>query len=124
MSTRTRSITWCAVATLLLGAAVIPPAAADDGEEHHPVYTRVALWQVDRADWRAFEEMFETHDKPILEKLFADGMDAVEAAFDADWGGLDEEGRRARWVSIMDTVDEASFRSNMSNIRHYQVKAH
>jgi hypothetical protein len=262
-------------AVVVIAVALAVPAAADDEEKHEPVYTRVALWQVDRGHWGAFVEMFETYDKPILEKMFAngqivewgmdseslhepdgwthatylsatsvgalekamaaydeawtemagerleeldtkfadmitkhrdyltqsrmwssaasfedgywrsmtvkvprekdddfhsywdnrvkgvykellergtivafgmsteeivteepgwhtmwyvtpsaDGMDAVEAAFDADWGELDEEGRRARWVSIMDTIEEGSFRSNMSNIHHYQVKAH
>ncbi len=54
----------------------------------------------------------------------ADGLDVVEAAFEAAWGELDEEGRRARWISIMDFVEEDSYRSFMSKLHAYQVSAH
>lgn len=54
----------------------------------------------------------------------AGGFDKVEAAFDASWGEMDEEGRRARWLSILDTVDESSYRSWLSTIIHTQMAAH
>ncbi len=54
----------------------------------------------------------------------ADGFDKVEAAFDASWGGMDSEGRRARWLSIMDTVEADSYRSWVTTIDHMQVAAH
>ncbi len=54
----------------------------------------------------------------------ADGFDKVEAAFDAAWEEMDEEGRRARWLSIMDTVDEDSYRSWVTSIIHFQTAAH
>jgi hypothetical protein len=54
----------------------------------------------------------------------ADGFDTVEAAFDASWEEMDEEGRRARWLSIMDTVDADSYRSWVTGIIHFQTAAH
>ena len=54
----------------------------------------------------------------------ADGFDKVDEAFDASWEGMDKEGRRARWVSIMDTVDEDTYRSWVTSIIHMQVAAH
>jgi hypothetical protein len=46
----------------------------------------------------------------------ADGLDAVDAAFDASWDEIDGEGRRARWTSIMDVIEEDSFRETMTSI--------
>jgi len=54
----------------------------------------------------------------------ADGFDKVEAAFDASWDDMDGEGRRARWLSIMDTVEADSYRSWVTTIDHMQVAAH
>jgi hypothetical protein len=54
----------------------------------------------------------------------ADALDKVEIAFDSSWGDMDKEGRRARWVSIMDTVEEGTYRSWMTAIIHMQVAAH
>jgi hypothetical protein len=51
------------------------------------------------------------------------GLDKVRAAFEANWGEMDEEGRRARWSSIMDFVEEGSFRENLSHISHMQIAA-
>jgi len=46
----------------------------------------------------------------------ADGLDAVDAAFDASWEEEDAEGRRARWTSIMDVVEEDTYRETMTSI--------
>jgi hypothetical protein len=46
----------------------------------------------------------------------ADGLDAVDAAFDASWEEEDEEGRRARWTSITDVVEEDTYRESMTSI--------
>ncbi|TFG39441.1 MAG: hypothetical protein E4H44_02065 [Candidatus Aminicenantes bacterium] len=54
----------------------------------------------------------------------ADGFDKIEAAFDASWGDMDGEGSRARWLSIMDTVEADSYRSWVTTIDHMQVAAH
>ena len=54
----------------------------------------------------------------------ADGLDAVEETFDADWKAMDDEGRRARRISVMETLTEGSYRSGMTGLLHYAVKAH
>jgi hypothetical protein len=46
----------------------------------------------------------------------AEGLDAVDAAFDASWDEIDGEGRRARWASIMDVIEEDTFRESMTSI--------
>jgi hypothetical protein len=69
------------VAAMLL-TAVLPAAAAD--EKPKTTYTRVALWDVERAHWGGFVAMFESHEKAILEKLMADGLIT-------EWG-IDAEG--------------------------------
>jgi hypothetical protein len=51
------------------------------------------------------------------------GLDKVRAAFDAHWGEMDEEGRRARWTSIMDFVEEGSFRESLTHISYLQIAA-
>jgi hypothetical protein len=51
------------------------------------------------------------------------GLDKVREAFKADWGEMDEEGRRARWTSIMDFVEEGSFREHLSRIIHMEIAA-
>jgi len=260
------------IAVLALSPLAAAVVSAEDHEEDTSSYTRVALWQVSRDNWAGFVELFEKHDKPILEKLFADGLitewgidanvihkpdgythstwysassmsalakageaymaawdeagdesdkafnamidkhrdyiletegmrttagtfdsgyfqghmvkltrdkakdfqsywkhrmkpvyeqllsdgaivaygisseavvtedpmgiewwyvmadadgfDKVEAAFDASWEAMDKEGRRARWVSIMDTVEEDSYRSWLTTIIHLQLAAH
>lgn len=53
----------------------------------------------------------------------AAGMDRVREAFQADWAKQDKEGRRARFVSIMDFVEEGSYREFLSHLVHYQTKA-
>jgi hypothetical protein len=65
---------------LLAGAAMLAalialpqPALAAEHEKPETTYTRVQLWQVERARWGDFVDMFEKYDVPILEKLMADG---------------------------------------------------
>ena len=43
-------------------------------QESEPVYVRIELWDVKRAQWSAFIKMYEKYDKPVYEKLFADGV--------------------------------------------------
>lgn len=54
----------------------------------------------------------------------ADGFDAVKAAFEASWEDMDDEGRRARWLSVMDVVEEDSFSEWITHIIHMQVAEH
>jgi hypothetical protein len=69
-----------------------------------------------------------TTDNPRLHSWWfivkdADGLDAVDAAFDASWEAEDEEGRRARWASIMDVVDEDTYREDMTSIIKMSMSA-
>jgi hypothetical protein len=66
------------LACLLAVAATAPLVAQEDQR----IYTRVALWQVERARWSDFVEWFETYDQPVMEQLFADGT-VVEWGLDA-----------------------------------------
>jgi hypothetical protein len=74
---KVRLITPFLTCFLVLGLA--GPLAAQDEER---IYTRVALWQVDRARWSDFVEGFELYEQPVLEQLFEDGT-IVEWGLDA-----------------------------------------
>jgi hypothetical protein len=71
-----------ALAAVMVVAPAQPAAAAD--EKPKVTYTRVALWDVERAHWGDFVTMFESNEKAILEKLMADGHIS-------EWG-IDAEG--------------------------------
>ncbi len=49
---------------------VAPLAAQDDAG----IYYREALWDVKRTHWSSYEENFTKNQKPILDKLFAEGV--------------------------------------------------
>ncbi len=49
---------------------VAPLAAQDDAG----IYYREALWDVKRTHWSSYEENFTKNRKPILDKLFAEGV--------------------------------------------------
>lgn len=63
-----------AMALCLMLAVIALPAAAGEDEEMKPVFTRVALWEVDRDHWGDFVEFIETNNRPVMEQLFADGV--------------------------------------------------
>ena len=68
---------------IMIGALVLltaTPAAAQ--EDPAPVYTRVAMWQVERAQWSDFVDFFEMYDQPVMEKLFNEGV-IIEWGLDA-----------------------------------------
>ncbi len=54
----------------------------------------------------------------------ADGLDAVDAAFDASWDAMDDEGRRARWMSITEIIEPDSYHEEMTSFIQWSVKAH
>ena len=54
----------------------------------------------------------------------ADGLDAVDATFDASWDAIDEEGRRERWAGIMVTIDPDSYNEEMTSFIQWSIKAH
>lgn len=49
---------------------VAPLAAQDDAG----IYYREALWDVKRTHWSSYEENFTKNQKPILDKLLAEGV--------------------------------------------------
>ncbi len=63
--------------TCLLALGLAGPLAAQDDDR---IYTRVALWQVERARWSDFVEWFEQYDQPVMEQLFEAGTIVVEKA--------------------------------------------
>lgn len=79
----TRSLALAA-AVLMTVLVALPQVAAAADEKPKVTYTRVALWDVERAHWGGFVTMFESHEKAILEKLMADGLIS-------EWG-IDAEG--------------------------------
>ena len=67
-------LTRIAAVALLAVIVALPPVAGAADEKPTTTYTRVALWQVERAYWGDFVEMFEAFDQPIMEKLMAEGL--------------------------------------------------
>jgi hypothetical protein len=61
----------CASVLLMFALALAAPVLA---QESGPVYVRIELWDVKRAQWSAFVKMYEEYDKPVYEKLFADDV--------------------------------------------------
>lgn len=60
-------VAWVVLAMLMACAGSV--WAGEDQSE----ITRVALWKVDRADWAAYVKHVEKWQKPVMEKLVADG---------------------------------------------------
>jgi hypothetical protein len=69
-----------AVALALVLAVVAPMAAQED--EPAPVYTRVALWQVERAQWGRFVDLFKQYDQGVMDQAMTDGL-IIEWGLDA-----------------------------------------
>lgn len=67
------------VFVLLVVCLAMPILAT--AQESPTVYTYVAEWQVDRAHWSDFVQMFEHQDKPVLDRLVDDGT-IIEYGFD------------------------------------------
>lgn len=66
---KNRVLAFLVVLSALL-CIVAPLAAQDDAG----TYFRVALWDVKRTHWSSYEENFTKNQKPILDKLFAEGV--------------------------------------------------
>ncbi len=70
---RKRTIWGACLLTLCLALATIGPAQAQTAAKSKPpVYTYVATWDVPRAQWGDMAKLDE-QDKPLLDKLVADG---------------------------------------------------
>ncbi len=94
------SVVW--VVLMMVMACAGSVWAEDDQSE----IARVALWKVDRADWGAFVKYMETWQKPVMEKLLAEGTVT-------EWGllasSLHREGgyTHATWFSTKSYADSA-----------------
>jgi hypothetical protein len=65
--------TWCLCAlTLLASAAAVPLKAQNADQGKPPVYTYIAEWAVPRAQWADMVKL-DDQDKPLMDKLVADG---------------------------------------------------
>jgi hypothetical protein len=62
-----------ALCCLTFAALFAAAPAAQAQQQEKPLYTYVASWGVPRAQWGDIESSFEKLDRPILEKLVADG---------------------------------------------------
>ncbi len=98
----------CTLAVVLAG----PLSAQDDDQR---IYTRVALWQVERARWSDFVEWFEQYDQPVMEQLFEAGT-IVEWGLDAFSVHRPDGYTHGTWFSatsladlerVLDAFDEA-----------------
>ncbi len=57
----------------VLCMALLVPLVATAQQQETPVFTFVALWNVPRAQWAEFTAFAEKNNRPILERLLADG---------------------------------------------------
>lgn len=67
------------VSLLVVGFGLVPALA----EEKVEVYTQVGSWDIPREKWGAFVKFFETYEKPVLEKMVAEGV-LLEWGIDAN----------------------------------------
>lgn len=104
---------------LVVLTAVIVFSVAQDSPT---VYTRVSQWQVDRAQWDEFVQLFEQHQKPVLDRLLDEGV-IQEYGFDE--ASIHSDGGYTHsmwWVSTqlgnlekaLIALEEAADQSNMS----------
>ncbi len=99
--------------TCLLAVVLAGPLAAQDDDQR--IYTRVALWQVERARWSDFVEWFEQYDQPVMEQLFEGGT-IIEWGLDASSLHRPDGYTHSTWFSatsfadlerVLDAFDEA-----------------
>jgi hypothetical protein len=62
------------LAFLVVFGALLCIAAPLAAQEEGGMYFRIALWDVKRTHWSSYEENFTKNQKPILDKLFAEGV--------------------------------------------------
>lgn len=75
---RSRLMTICVLVCLsALGGSVL--AQADSSK----LYVQVGFWNVPREKWDAFVQFFEKHEKPVMERMVAEGV-LVEWGIDAN----------------------------------------
>ncbi len=62
------------VLTLVVAIGLPAMGAAADDDDGGSSFTFVAMWRADRAHWGDLVAMYAKYDKPIMEKLYADGV--------------------------------------------------
>ncbi len=87
--------------TCLLALVLAGPLAAQDDDR---IYTRLALWQVERARWSDYVEGYEQYTQPIMEQLFEAGT-IVEWGLDASSIHRPDGYTHANWFSATSIAD-------------------
>ena len=93
----------CLVVLGLMVAAGVATAQEDDDG---PVYTRVASWAVERAQWDAFVEDYKAHDMKVMQKLFDDNV-VIEFGLDVETLHGEEGWTHFSWYSTKSMADMA-----------------
>ena len=97
-----RFVSYFALGLALVAGAVWAQENDDDG----PVYTRVASWAVERAQWDAFVEDYKTHDMKVMQKLFDEGV-VIEFGLDVETLHGPEGWTHYTWYSTKSMGDMA-----------------
>lgn len=87
--------------TCLLVLVLAGPLAAQDDDR---TYSRVALWQVERARWSDYVDSYEQYTQPIMEQLFEAGT-IVEWGLDATSIHRPDGYTHASWFSATSIAD-------------------
>jgi hypothetical protein len=98
-----KKITTLLVLALMLGVGA---AWAQESDDDGPVYTRVASWAVERAQWDAFVEDYKTHDMKVMQKLFDEGV-IIEYGLDVETLHGSEGWTHFTWYSTKSMADMA-----------------
>ena len=88
--------------TCLLALVLAGPLAAQDDDQR--IYTRLALWQVERARWSDYVDRYEQYTQPIMEQLFEAGT-IVEWGLDASSIHRPDGYTHASWFSATSIAD-------------------
>ncbi|MDH3255577.1 MAG: hypothetical protein OEM62_11335 [Acidobacteriota bacterium] len=95
------------ITCLVLGVLVLVGTAwAQEAEDDGPVYTRVASWAVNRAQWDAFVEDYKAHDMKVMQELFDNGV-VVEFGLDTETLHGSDGWTHHSWYSTRSMADMA-----------------
>jgi hypothetical protein len=84
----------CLFVCLVVVALTVPGFA----QESKRIYTQVGFWDVPRANWAEYVELVEKYEKPVMEKLLADGL-IVEFGFESSGLHNPDGYSHASWMS-------------------------
>ncbi len=86
----------------MLAMVLSAPLAAQDDDQR--IYTRVGLWEVERARWSDYVDSYEQYTQPIMEQLFEAGT-IVEWGLDATSIHRPDGYTHASWFSATSIAD-------------------